>query len=72
MSNNVPWESACYTQALTAKILLDWYQIESTTYLGVWKDEAANTIKGHAWVKVGNLIITGRKGHKKYKVLTWY
>lgn len=69
---NVPWDAACYTQAISAKIMLWHRKIECTIYIGAYKDIDENIFKGHAWVKAGDQFITGRKGHKKYKILAFY
>lgn len=52
------WESKCLVRALTAKKLLKHYQIPTTLYLGVRKDEEGNML-AHAWLRAGNYIVTG-------------
>jgi len=52
------WKTECYTQALTAKILLQRRGVASTLYKGFYKD-ADSQYKGHAWLIVNNFIITG-------------
>lgn len=72
VSKYAPWDAACYTQALTAKIILKTRKINATTYMGVCKDEQTNTFKGHAWLRVGRHIVTGKKGHKKFQIIAYY
>lgn len=52
------WKTECYTQALTAKILLRRRNISSVLTIGFMKDEAGN-YKGHAWLTCGDIIVTG-------------
>lgn len=54
----VPWNMECYTQALTAKILLQRYDISSLLLIGFRKDDAG-TLQGHAWLKYDDVYITG-------------
>ena len=65
------WKPMCYTQALTGKIMLKRRSMESTVYFGVKKGRDEKT-KGHAWLRCGNVIVTGKYRHKHYKVLATY
>jgi hypothetical protein len=72
-SKYTPWESKCMVQALSAKWLLKKYNIPSTIYFGVTKDEEnLGKLKAHAWLKVNETFITGALGHKKFKVVNFY
>ena len=72
-SKNTPWESKCMVQAISCKWLLKSYGIESTIYFGVKKDlNFSNKLKAHAWLRVGELIATGREGHKRFKIVNFY
>ena len=53
-----PWNMECYTQALTAKILLKKFSIPSLLLIGFRKDDAGK-VQGHAWLKYDQQIITG-------------
>lgn len=67
------WQSKCMVQALSAKWLLNKYQIPSTIYFGVVKDNQNDKkLKAHAWLKINQMIITGAKGHQKFKVVNFY
>lgn len=57
-NNYTFWKTECYTQALTAKILLRRRNISSVLTIGFMKDEAGN-YKGHAWLKCGDTVVTG-------------
>ena len=54
----VPWGTECYTQALTAKLMLRKRNISTLLVVGFRKDEAGE-IQGHAWLKIGPYYITG-------------
>ena len=55
------WRCNCYEQAFTAKILLKRKNIKSTIYFGVRKNFNENKTEGHAWLRVGQTIVTGQK-----------
>jgi len=52
------WKTECYTQSLTAKILLRRRNIDSILFIGFQKDENGK-YKGHAWLKVHEIFVTG-------------
>lgn len=54
----VPWNTECYTQALTAKYLLQQRGVPSLLSIGFKKDDVGK-IQGHAWLSVNEWIITG-------------
>ena len=54
----VPWNTECYTQALTAKYLLQQHGVPSLLSIG-FKKEGTEQIQGHAWLSVNEWIITG-------------
>lgn len=60
-----PWKVKCYSQALTAKLILKKHKIESYLYLGINKKHSE--MKAHAWLKVGNIFVIGEKPVKEYK-----
>ena len=62
-SRYTPWKSACLVQALAAKNMLKRRRIPYTLYLGLTKNgEIEKGIKAHAWLRSGNLVLTGKKG----------
>lgn len=70
---NTPWESKCMVQALTAKWLYKKYHIPSTIYFGIKNDpENKGSIKAHAWLRVGDLIATGKSGSRSFNVVNFY
>jgi hypothetical protein len=54
----VPWNTECFTQALTAKYLLKRRGVHSLLTIG-FKKEGTEQIQGHAWLSVNEWIITG-------------
>ena len=54
----VPWGTECYTQALTAKLMLRKRNVSTLLVVGFRKDEVGE-IQGHAWLKIGPYYITG-------------
>lgn len=64
-----PWESKCLVQAMTAQKMLERRNICSTIYLGVNRDDS-NTMTAHAWLRCGEIIVTGGYGKLMYKGVT--
>lgn len=64
---HTPWESLCLVQAFTARTILSRHKIHCNIYLGVRKDENG-ALKAHAWVRCGNLFVTGFSGHESFTV----
>ncbi len=72
ISRNTPWESKCLVQALSCKKMLQKRGVITTLYLGVCKDYNDKELAAHAWLKMGDFILTGRSGHKDFKVVNYY
>jgi hypothetical protein len=69
-ANNTPWESRCLAQAVAGQWMLKRRHIAGTLYLGVAKDETKpEKLGAHAWLRCGNIILTGQEGHKKFTVV---
>jgi hypothetical protein len=56
----VPWNTECYTQALTAKYLLKTRKIDTLLTIGFKKDDT-DQIQGHAWLTINEWVITGMR-----------
>lgn len=56
----VPWNTECYTQALTAKYLLQKRGIPSLLTIGFKKDEIGE-VQGHAWLTINEWVVTGMR-----------
>ena len=67
----LPWKVKCFEEAIAAKKVLEKYKINSTLYMGVDKNTEKELI-AHAWLKVGNEIIIGKKGYEKFSVVGFY
>ena len=81
-ARNVPWNAVCLPQAMAGKWMLKRRHIPSVMFLGVAKERAVAAglkefeegqwqpgLKAHAWLKVGNFIVTGRQGHQQFTVV---
>lgn len=69
MARRTPWESACLTQAISAKAMLRRRRIHSTLYLGLAKNQS-QAMKAHAWLRCGAAILTGEAGHEQFTILS--
>jgi hypothetical protein len=56
----VPWNTECYTQALTAKYLLNQRGIPSILTIGFKKDQNGE-VQGHAWLTINEWVVTGMR-----------
>ncbi len=67
-SKTVPWKSRCFVEAITTVLMLRRRKIKGTIYLGLAKDNG--TMKAHAWLRCGNMILTGQKGMEEFTVVS--
>lgn len=68
---HVPLGLVCLPQAMAAKWMLRRRRLPSTLYLGVARpDETKFT--AHAWLRVGDLILTGRAESRTHTVLATF
>lgn len=70
-TNKAPWEMKCLCRAWTAQYLLKSRNIHTTMYLGVGLDENKKMI-AHAWLRCGQLYVTGGDGHEYTTVACFY
>lgn len=68
---HTPWESTCLVRGLTAKKMLNRRRHGCTLYMGV-APNAEGGMDAHAWLRCGNLYVTGGEIAKKYTVTTIY
>lgn len=68
-AGNLPWESVCLPRAIVAKLMLRRRGVPSTLYLGVQR-EAKMT--AHAWVRAGEVVVTGDAGREQYTVVSTF
>jgi len=66
-----PWRSACLVQALAGAALLRQRRLPGALYLGVAKESTRpSAIAAHAWLRCGDVWVTGESGHQAYAVLS--
>ncbi len=72
-ANNTPWQSVCLPQAVAAQWMLKRRGISATLYLGVAKDEEKpEKLTAHAWLRCGEMILTGAAGHRQFTVVATF
>lgn len=72
-ANNTPWESVCLPQAVAGQWMLKRRRIAATLYLGVAKKEnKAEKLAAHAWLRCGDAILTGGPGHRQFTVVAMF
>jgi hypothetical protein len=64
-----PWESNCFNQALTARILLELYAVPYCFYFGVRFGKDGKELDAHAWVASGKVRVTGATGFDRFTVV---
>jgi hypothetical protein len=65
-----PWRTACFEQALAAKIMLKNRRIVSVIYFGVQKKK--DVLLAHAWLESGGMIVTGGKDISPFSVIAGF
>jgi len=68
-ARNLPWECKCLVQAMAGKAMLRRRGLPSTLYLGLAKD-GEEQLCAHAWLRCGNIILTGRQGNDRFTVVS--
>lgn len=69
ISRYTPWESKCLVQAVVGKIMLRRLGLANTLYLGV-RGDGGNGLQAHAWLRCGDVILTGGSGRKEFTVVS--
>jgi hypothetical protein len=65
-----PWHTKCLAQAILARTILGFYRIPYVVHLGATLHSNQKiTMKAHAWIKVGNRIVTGKEGHRTFTIV---
>ena len=65
------WNTLCLTQALAAKFMLNRRGIKSTLYLGTTRPSDEKFL-AHAWLRCGEMIVTGEQGREGYTVVACF
>jgi hypothetical protein len=64
-----PWDSNCFPQAVTAKLLLSLYRIPYALYFGLRQKSADSGMQAHAWVAAGRVRVSGGASFDHYTVV---
>lgn len=64
----LPWHSTCLVQAIAGMMMLKRRGESSTLYVGVGRNN--ETFGAHAWLRSGEIIVTGGDEMDKFKVLS--
>lgn len=67
-SSNLPWHPLCLPQAITGKFMLKRRAISSTLYMGAKKEEREK-LSAHAWLRAGEMIVTGDREKDGFTVV---
>ena len=66
IGERLPWKCTCLVNAIAAKIMLRRRKIPSTIFFGMAKN-SDDKIAAHAWVKCGDIYVTGEHTEHEYK-----
>ena len=70
-SRHMPWECKCLTRAIACKSMLKRRGLRTTLYLGVAKGGEEH-LKAHAWLRTGDLIVTGERDMDRFIVVSTF
>ena len=70
-SRRAPWKTRCLVRAIAAQLMLKRHRINSTLYLGVARS-GNKPLKAHAWVKCGDIFLTGEHPVMDYTVVAMF
>lgn len=68
-ARHTPWQSNCFPQAMTARILLGLYGVPYSLFFGVNRNTDEVTLAAHAWVAVGRVRVTGGMSFNQFTVV---
>jgi len=71
-SRYTPWNSNCFPQAVTARLLLGLYGVPYILYFGLMRDPGSPGVKAHAWAAAGRVRITGGLGSNQFTVVSCF
>lgn len=71
LGRSIPGMRQCLVQSLAATWMLRRRAIPSTLYFGLAKDDAGELL-AHAWVRSGELVLTGAEGRNDYTVVATF
>jgi len=65
------YPETCFARALAGRVMLRRRGLGSSLHFGVCAGEDG-ALKFHAWLCHGDVVVTGREGHRRYTVLTTF
>jgi hypothetical protein len=68
-ATRTPWDSNCLAQSLAGAAMLRRRGIPAEIALGVATGGATGGLEAHAWLSSGGIILTGSRGHQRYRVI---
>jgi hypothetical protein len=71
-ANYTPWQSNCFPQAVTARILLGLYGVPYSLFFGVNRNAEDAMLVAHAWVAVGRVRVTGGVSVDQFTVVSCF
>ena len=69
---HAPWDCNCLTRALAGKLMLRRRRIRSTLYLGVADSEEEGGLHAHAWLRSGDIILSGARKKDAFTVVSTF
>jgi hypothetical protein len=72
-SRYTPWSNTCLVQVLAAQRMLRERGIAGAIYIGAVPGDGSSGsvgLEAHAWLKCGDLFVTGEAGHTRYTVVS--
>lgn len=71
IGQHIPLLKSCFVQALCAHYIIKGKGLEHTIYFGIHRDKKTK-FSAHAWLRVGQHILTGEPEHEKFIVISSY
>lgn len=72
MARFTPWDSNCFAQAITARLLLGLYGLPYALFFGLMRDAGSAGLNAHAWIAAGRIRVTGGVSFGQYTVVAMY
>ena len=66
-ASHAPFQAVCLPQALAARWMLKRRDIPNQLFIGARPKQDSRMIDLHAWLKVGDMVLTGRYEHAQFK-----
>jgi len=64
-----PWDSNCFAQALSARLLLGLFRVPYVIFFGAARDADGVALVAHAWVTAADIRVTGGPGSERFTVV---